>query len=124
VGLVPNLADGGHLVGMALGESQGFALAAVPLLGAVAGGSGLGLLAAGLGVAAAAAGGGGGQAATPTAPVGQTGALTPSSDTGVLGDNITNNKITGQYNTDITNDVLGYQSKEDVLSLIERVILL
>lgn len=28
------------------------------------------------------------------------------------------------YDTDITNDVLGYQSKEDVLSLIERVILL
>jgi hypothetical protein len=25
------------------------------------------------------------------------------------------------YNTDITDDVLGYQSKEDVLSLIERV---
>jgi hypothetical protein len=28
------------------------------------------------------------------------------------------------YDTDITNDVLGYQSKEDVLSIIDRVILL
>jgi hypothetical protein len=28
------------------------------------------------------------------------------------------------YTTDITNDVLGYQSKEDVFSIIDRVILL
>ena len=28
------------------------------------------------------------------------------------------------YDTEITDDVLGYQSKEDVISLIERVILL
>lgn len=28
------------------------------------------------------------------------------------------------YDTEITNDVLGYQSKEDVLNIIERVILL
>ena len=46
-GLVPNLADGGNLVGMALGNSQVIAVTAAPLLVAAAAGPGLGLIAAG-----------------------------------------------------------------------------
>ena len=107
--LVPNLADGGNLVGMALGGSEELVLAGVPLVAAT-GGGGLGILAAGLGVAALAGGGkgGGGPAADTTAPSGQTGALAADSDTGVPGDNITKNKtptITGKAEAGSTVEV-------------------
>ena len=100
-GLIPNLTDGGNLVGMALGSYEEFMLAAVPLVAAGTGGVGMGALAAGLGLAALAGGGGGGGAAATdtTAPTGQTGALAAASDTGTQGDNLTSNKtptITGK----------------------------
>ena len=98
-GLVPNLADGGNVVGMALGNSEELMLAAAPLVAAAGGGMGLGILALGLGAAALAGGKGGGATADTTAPTGQTGALLATSDTGTPGDNITNNKtptITGK----------------------------
>jgi len=100
-GLIPNLTDGGNLVGMALGSYEEFMLAAVPLVAAGTGGVGMGALAAGLGLATLAGGGGGGGAAATdtTAPTGQTGALAAASDTGTQGDNLTSNKtpiITGK----------------------------
>ena len=104
-GLIPNLADGGNVVGMALGSYEEFMLAAAPLVAAGTGGLGLGALAAGLGLAALAGGGGGGGAAAATAatdtsaPTGQTGALAAASDSGSAGDNLTNIKtptITGK----------------------------
>jgi hypothetical protein len=111
-GLVPNLADGGNLVGMALGNSQGFAVAAAPLLVAAAGGPGLGVIAAGLGGAALVGGAAGGTqgapSTAPTTPTGQTGALAPASDTGVVGDNITSDKtptLTGKAEAGATVDV-------------------
>lgn len=105
-GLPVNLEEGGKPVSQVLGGGQvgdDFALSALPLV-AAAGLGGLGAAAAAaaaVGVAAVAANNDNNTPVTPTTPVpsGQTGAIADSSDTGVKGDNITQNKaptITGK----------------------------
>ncbi|BDU57038.1 hypothetical protein LMORI2_00200 [Limnohabitans sp. MORI2] len=101
-GLPNNLEEGGKPVSQVLGGGQigdDFALSALPLV-AAAGLGGLGAAAlAAVGVAAVAANNNNNTPATTPAPSGQTGALADSSDTGVKGDNITQNKsptITGK----------------------------
>lgn len=104
--LTTNMSEGGKPVTQVLGGgqvSEAFALSALPLA-AAAGLGGLGAAAAAaaaaLGVAAAAANTNNNNTpATTPAPSGQTGAIADSSDTGVKGDNITQNKaptITGK----------------------------
>ena len=111
-GLPVNLAEGGKPVSQVLGGGQvgdDFALSALPIAAAALGLGGLGAAAAAaaaVGVAAVVANNNNNTQAT--APTGQTGAIADSSDTGVKGDNITQNKapsITGKATAGATVEV-------------------